>query len=774
MNFKKLLICFVSLAATSTAAYLIACGWFIDPDMGYTSFFRNDIPEKNNYYYSYFNFYDPSENIQSDKEQNIREWKKHIGGTVTEEDIENLVYGIPFTELQEISRKATQRQWTKISGEWARNGMMRRIIQRRDLNTLNYLLYAKACEQQAGKQTESWDYTPPFDTRIQDSLLAKGLELYKGVQPEFTKLRYAYQIVRMAYYCGEKDLCVKYYEEMIVPAEKSKAMAKLWAMSFYAGALESQTESAYYFSKVFDRCPRYSDAAMMSYRWLVSHIDTAWVTALCQDNYEKAVVHAITGFTCFYPTLEPLKHVHALCPAIPYIETLLIREINKIEDGLTGSYFFENDSLNANIAIRHARQLKDLAIRYGGMKEVQHPALWYTAASYLAFLLGEYEQASLLADIAEQEHPDPKVTEQLLVVRLLIETGSGPLDDGTEEHILPALQWLIGSMQDTAITTASHHFIDRAIAHYFVEKLPKMYLANDQPVKAALCTGIAQQYSNFATNNFFDLDAFDILDDNASISQLEEMMQQLANPGKLNPYETFLYSHNSRFKNNVILELIGTKQMRALRFEDAIACFEQLSDASGVFHLEYDPFVEPSITGSRNLSSEDSSMFHSKLSFAHEMADLQKRIQISNPLPEDLYRYANGLYQMSWFGNSWQLLRYHRSSSELRPSPQTDFADSELHHYYNVSAATGYYMQAFERSRNKEFKARCLFMASHCYQMNIPDIFIFADNHYTGGSYFHNNPYFSQLTKKYKKTTFYKDAVTRCSYLSDFVRMQGK
>ena len=159
MNCKKLLVCFVSLSAMSGLAWLIACGWFSDPDADYANYFRNDIPEKNNYNYSYLNFYDSSDNQQTDREQNISEWKKHLGGTVAEEEIEKLLFHIPFVELQDIQQKAQRRQWTKIGGEWAQNGMIRRIVQRRDMGTLNYLLFAKACEQQAGKRTESWDYT---------------------------------------------------------------------------------------------------------------------------------------------------------------------------------------------------------------------------------------------------------------------------------------------------------------------------------------------------------------------------------------------------------------------------------------------------------------------------------------------------------------------------------------------------------------------------------------------------------------------------------------
>ena len=80
-------------------------------------------------------------------------------------------------------------------------------------------------------------------------------------------------------------------------------------------------------------------------------------------------------------------------------------------------------------------------------------------------------------------------------------------------------------------------------------------------------------------------------------------------------------------------------------------------------------------------------------------------------------------------------------------------------------------MKAFERARDKDFKARCLFMASHCYQITTPDIFVFKNGKYTHGAYFRNNSYFDLLYKKYRRTAFYRDMVTRCSYLADFEKM---
>jgi hypothetical protein len=273
-------------------------------------------------------------------------------------------------------------------------------------------------------------------------------------------------------------------------------------------------------------------------------------------------------------------------------------------------------------------------------------------------------------------------------------------------------------------------------------------------------------------DNYAELDAFRLLDGQASIDQLKEMQQQMAATDQLNAYDACLYARNQqdgRLTGDAIRELTGSKYMRTLRFEEAAACFKQLSGASKLFHLDNNPFDAPPLAGRKSAPAQEGKSFHSKLSFAHEMADLQQKINKNRATPKDLFRYACGLYQMSWCGNSWQLLSYDWSSAEEWESERKK-PEAEWHHYYHTDLAQDFFMQAFKQSHNNEFKAQCLFMAAHCYQMSSSNIFVRKNGRNTFGNYFHNNPYFSQLTKKYRKTDFYKHALTRCSYLSDFAK----
>ncbi|MDR1667748.1 MAG: hypothetical protein LBS03_08695 [Bacteroidales bacterium] len=774
MNWMKLLICSVSLCTATATACLIACGWFtVNADEQYTSYFRKDIPDgRNNFFFSYLNFYDTGEEEQSEKKANIEEWKKHLGGTISDRDAEQLIYDIPLAGLQAMNVAASRKQWGKASEISPENSMLQRIAQRNDLASMHYLLYARACEQQAGRRSEDWNRID-FDPQVQDSLLRKGIQLYSASKSAFLRMRYAFQVVRMAFYLYRNSDCVAYYKKMVEPVA-TNAQAKLWAMSFYAGAVSSDAEALYCYSKVFDRCPRYSHAAMLSVRRMTGKADTSGMSALCKNRVEKAALYAMTGFTCFHPTLEPLARVYEQNPASPYLESLLIREINKAEALL------ENG--DRTDILKHIQELQAFAVRCAGLKTVERPVLWYTAAAYLSCLSEDPKTAALLVNIAEEEQkqypPDPKVREQLLAVQLLTETHLSIFDTHTENRILPSLEWLLSNLRDTTLSAESHAFFDRTAAHYFAEKLPDIFLKRQQPVRAALCTDIAMRYSPFALRTMPGLKGFAVLDRHAGIPQLETMLEQLSSSAALSGIDSFLYRYSPQ-SESAMLELIGTKHLRALRFKEAENYFIRQHDASPLFHLNSDPFAMPPIFGTKPVTAgqqrrhnKDSidAAFVSKLSFAREMAELQADL---HKRPENHFRYACGLFQMSYFGKCWQLASYRWSALD-REKWKTVRPEDEMYHYYNSHAAFSAFMEAFDLSRNGEFKAQCLFCAACCYQMTSLSAHAFADKNALAGSHLKHNPFFPYLKEKLSKTAFYKEAVTRCSYFSDFVRQELK
>lgn len=88
-------------------------------------------------------------------------------------------------------------------------------------------------------------------------LIEEGNERIKSASSTFLKLRYAYQVVRLAHYAGKYDDAIKYYDSYVAGIAGNSVIAQ-WALGHKAGALMEtgkSTEANYLFSTLFDKCP---------------------------------------------------------------------------------------------------------------------------------------------------------------------------------------------------------------------------------------------------------------------------------------------------------------------------------------------------------------------------------------------------------------------------------------------------------------------------------------------------------------------------------------
>ncbi len=99
--------------------------------------------------------------------------------------------------------------------------------------------------------------------------------------------------------------------------------------------------------------------------------------------------------------------------------------------------------------------------------------------------------------------------------------------------------------------------------------------------------------------------------------------------------------------------------------------------------------------------------------------------------------------------------------------------------YLDCSKAEDYYLKSMVASNDKEFKARCLFMAAKCEQNRFyidKGVFQGTIDYYPYDC--EKNPqikkenyrmYFKNLSDNYSKTEFYKQALKECKYFNYFV-----
>ena len=136
---------------------------------------------------------------------------------------------------------------------------------------------------------------------------------------------------------------------------------------------------------------------------------------------------------------------------------------------------------------------------------------------------------------------------------------------------------------------------------------------------------------------------------------------------------------------------------------------------------------------------------------------------------------ANGIYQSSYWGNSWMLQEYGWSSGDgLKSNTKKDEWQWE---YYGVFTAEQLYLKAKELTADQNFKARCMFMVAKCAQKQhaVPVYESFADyDEYekAGEQYakeIRKNKYFEGFVKDYRQTKTFTEVFTTCVYLKDYI-----
>ena len=132
---------------------------------------------------------------------------------------------------------------------------------------------------------------------------------------------------------------------------------------------------------------------------------------------------------------------------------------------------------------------------------------------------------------------------------------------------------------------------------------------------------------------------------------------------------------------------------------------------------------------------------------------------------------------MSFYGNSWNAVAYHRSTADWNEGLYKLPWEKE---YFGVYEARNFYQKAYDLATDKEFKAACLFMVAKCAQKQIPRPAYDYNNYeqYEKAEAvffqkFKNNPLFAKFKSEFGTTKFYQYTYNRCSYLRDYVKKQN-
>jgi hypothetical protein len=440
-------------------------------------------------------------------------------------------------------------------------------------------------------------------------LLTKGREGYTRCASDFLKLRYAYQVVRLAHYVGDYEECVALYDELVPPLHHVESTIRYWTLEHKAGALRrigKVAESLYLFSRVFDVAPERHNAVLQSFRFIPAD-DETWQTCLgLAENAQEQIMlwklrWAARVRAPFPHQIEPLQAIYELESASPVLETMLVERIHEIERVAVSPYlpqYFdlplatkkpEKPHLLKSFWQRlwggthrkrkparmprtlesalHARakkpiedpetisQLKQFVLHCVTSGQVRQPALWYPSAAYLSFMEGEYDEALAYLEKAQtQPVADQHILHQARLIECLVELyRMKTIAADFEQRIYPELQWLIAQTQGMQINSV-------------MTSLAQKYLLQDDVPKAILC--FLKAGDVVAANVLLDV--------YAAPEDLEALSMLLAQTDPPE-FEAWLVK-DFPLTQYELADLLGTRLLRRHQFGDAFAIFQTLPE----------------------------------------------------------------------------------------------------------------------------------------------------------------------------------------------------
>lgn len=798
MNWKIFTAVCISAVIVSFPQNIIGCGPDADPYDYYTSFFYQHLPEAKAFkpfYYTSYNFlYEEQEPVET-ADVLCKEWSDYCGNPVTAAAAKEFISDFDSKDVNNLYYHLEKNQPLNIPDSVKKNSMTGYFMQHENFEALGYILYTKKVAPHVNIEANMWD-PPVRDTAKMNRLIKNGFQLLNVAKEDFFKLRYTYQILRLAHYGNRYDDVINWYDQYM-KFDQNNSIIKNLCTALKAGALfrtGQNKEAAYLFSKMFGAGEEKRVSNFLGFMWSVNRSDTReQYLSLCKNNAEKANMLSMFALNGINSEVNTMKEIYKLDPACNALEVLAVREINKLEEkyftpslkkdpgGKTFYFNWYEAGLDSILNV-NANDLKDLQ-RFlheaAANSNLKNNGLFEAGAAYTAYMLKDYSTAKQLLASAQKMRLTQKLKDQCALTNLLITINEKEnMDAAFEAQLLPSLQW----MEEKAKTEKRMNNGWRQINDWqkfyrdlLSEILAKRYHQQKDFHKEALCVGAAD-YITKGDGDYWWAYGIDFLRNNLVSKDVEKLYALFENK-QATKFESYLLNHNSIKKSDVI-DFAGTAYLRDYNFTNAISWFKKSTDKKTSI-INTDPFIELLYDQEEALPSE-AKFSSSKVAFATEMERLQK-LALSDKVnaSKHLYKMALGLYNMTYYGHAWRLVQYGRSGSDgyYIPKDATAFQKE----YYGCFKAQEYFEKAMNSSSDKNFKARCLFMMAKCNQKQVhkPQYDEFRTNwnlyDTAQGDYyiaFKNNRYFPQLVKEYGSTTFYEEAYSSCSYLRDFVDQQ--
>lgn len=469
---KKLLLVAVMLTALWGKSF--ACGWD-EGDWYYYNLFNQEIMSDERYrpfLLIYGSRYYTNDTLRNG---NIEEWRQYLG--LSYDETKYLVFKASRSDLQNLSKgkRAVDENLSFASADFMKN----------QKQALLYLAYAKYLEPYMriipGEDTDFYWDLPEYEHNAGDldyekvkTVLTKS---WNAESDNELKLRYGYQLVRLAHYTRRYQEAVQLFEQYVEPL-KMRTEMYYYALAQKAGALRGMGETQRAnrdFIRVFANS---YDLKTMAYTSLTmgwdNEINFADFVAGAADNNERNDIFFMMGYSDFNNPVNEIEKIVVTDPNAIQAKVLMVRAINMLERRMLLSYvpWGEGDDRSRYPYLGQddtdGRAFFNQALRVSDMQrdKASDKNFWNLASSYLHFLNKDFELANNCLGNVKSTDADYMAMVKNLTAYIDI-CRQPKIDANTERYLYDNYAKMIKGEENYSLNMADNSFIGVVLSNRY-------------------------------------------------------------------------------------------------------------------------------------------------------------------------------------------------------------------------------------------------------------------------------------------------------------------
>ena len=469
---KKLLLVAVMLTALWGKSF--ACGWD-EGDWYYYNLFNQEIMSDERYrpfLLIYGSRYYTNDTLRNG---NIEEWRQYLG--LSYDETKYLVFKASRSDLQNLSKgkRAVDENLSFASADFMKN----------QKQALLYLAYAKYLEPYMriipGEDTDFYWDLPEYEHNAGDldyekvkTVLTKS---WNAESDNELKLRYGYQLVRLAHYTRRYQEAVQLFEQYVEPL-KMRTEMYYYALAQKAGALRGMGETQRAnrdFIRVFANS---YDLKTMAYTSLTmgwdNEINFADFVAGAADNNERNDIFFMMGYSDFNNPVNEIEKIVVTDPNAIQAKVLMVRAINMLERRMLLSYvpWGEGDDRSRYPYLgqddTEGRAFFNQALRVSDMQrdKASDKNFWNLASSYLHFLSKDFELAHNCLGNVKSTDADYMAMVKNLTAYIDI-CRQPKIDANTERYLYDNYANMIKGEESYSLNMADNSFIGMVLSNRY-------------------------------------------------------------------------------------------------------------------------------------------------------------------------------------------------------------------------------------------------------------------------------------------------------------------